>query len=110
VTLDEGDGAVDRSIVGHWELTLDSASHLAVVPPAAFVAAHGALSGADVYAIDGDLLYTNLFARQLGHECASAGTYRWHVEAERLTFVKVDDICRHRLAVLTSREWARLDE
>jgi hypothetical protein len=109
-TLDERDGAVDPSIVGDWELTLGPASRLVVVPTDGFVAAHGAPSGADVYAIDGDLLYTNLFGRQLGHDCASAGTYRWHVESGRLTLVTVDDMCRHRVAVLASREWARLDD
>jgi hypothetical protein len=109
-TLAETDGTVDRSIVGDWELTFHPASHLAVVPPDTFVAAHQPSSGADVYAIDGDLLYTNLFARQLGPDCASAGTYRWHVETERLTLEKVDDMCRQRVAVLTGREWARLGE
>jgi hypothetical protein len=109
-TLDERDGAMDPSIVGDWELTLGPASRLAVLPPDAFVVTHGAPSGPDVYAIDADLLYTNLFGRQLGHDCASAGTYRWHVESERLTLVTVDDKCRHRTAVLASHGWARLDE
>ena len=81
-----------------------------VVPPDAFVAAHGAPSGADVYAIEGDLLYTNLFARQLGPDCAGSGTYRWRIEASRLSFEKVDDLCPQRVAVLTGHGWARLDE
>jgi hypothetical protein len=109
-TLDEADDTVDHSIVGDWELTFEQTSRLQFVAPEAFVAAQATSPRADVYAIDGELLYTNLFARQLGQDCASAGTYRWQVEAERLTLAKVDDMCRQRVAVLTSHGWARLDE
>jgi hypothetical protein len=111
VTLDGRDPTIaSNEMVGTWELTLRADSGVSISAPDTFGARLGrSLTGA-VYALRDDRLYTNLFARQLGHDCAGSGAYRWELVDDRLILEVSDDLCLPRVALLTSNAWSRIPD
>jgi hypothetical protein len=109
VHLDDRMQVPDPSLVGDWELAFDTDSRVALTGPPSFVSSAEAPLGGYAYAIRGDSMSTNLLTRQLGHECAGPGSYRWLEEDGRLTFETIDDMCPQRVTILTTRDWTRVD-
>lgn len=98
-----------RSFTGEWGLVFGADSSVSVMPPPGFDGGTAGLA-MRVYAVTGEQLVTTLFASDFSRACASVGRYRWTLQGDRLRLYTADDMCRERVAVLTSAEWLRVTE
>ena len=96
-----GGGAA--SLAGDWEMTLGADASIVLSPPDTFEAPTTLPLEGYVYALRGDRLFTNLFARHFEQGCLGSGTYRWGLEDAHLTIEVMDDMCLQRISLLTSR-------
>ena len=96
------------SLAGDWELTLGADSSIVVTPPDTFEAPITLPLEGYVYALRGDRLFTNLFARHFEQGCLGSGTYRWQLVDAHLVIEAVDDMCLQRIALLTTGNWTRI--
>ncbi len=101
-TVPDGGAA---SLTGDWELTLGADSSIVLTPPDTFEAPTPLPLEGYVYALRGDRLFTNLFARHFPQGCTGSGTYRWQLVDAHLVIEAVDDMCLQRMALLTSASW-----
>ena len=111
VRLDDAvpDGGA-ASLAGDWELTLGADSSIVLTPPDTFEAPTTLPLEGYVYALRGDRLFTNLFARHFEQGCSGSGTYRWGLVDTHLTIEVLDDMCLQRIALLTYGSWTRVSE
>jgi hypothetical protein len=103
-----GSDADGLGLSGEWMLTLGADSTVAAIAPPRFATTSDAPLDGYLYAIRGDELYINLFARHLERSCVASGSYRWQLTDGRLTLEVGSDPCAARVALLTSRPWERL--
>ena len=101
-TVPDGGAA---SLAGDWELTLGADSIIVLTPPDTIEAPTTLPLEGYVYALRGDRLFTNLFARHFEQGCLGSGTYRWELVDTHLAFEAVDDMCLQRIALLTYASW-----
>ena len=104
-TVPDGGAA---SLAGDWELTLGADSSIVVTPPDTFEAPITLPLEGYVYALRGDRLFTNLFARHFEQGCLGSGTYHWELVDAHLVIETVDDMCLQRIALLTTGSWTRV--
>ena len=106
-TVPDGGAA---SLAGDWQITLGADASIVLSPPDTFEAPSTLPLEGYVYALRGDRLFTNLFARHFQQGCSGSGTYRWGLEDAHLVIEVMDDMCLQRIALLTSRSWTLIRE
>jgi hypothetical protein len=99
----------DPSLVGDWVLVFDAESRVTLTAPTTFRVGSDAPSAGYAYSAREASLVTNLLGRQLGHDCAGPGFYRWVDTLDGLAFETIADTCAERRTILTSQDWKRLD-
>ena len=95
---------------GTGRSTLGADASIVLSPPDTFEAPSTLPLEGYVYALRGDRLFTNLFARHFPQGCTGSGAYRWRLEGTDLTLEAMDDLCLQRIALLTTESWTRVRE
>jgi hypothetical protein len=104
VTLQASDPAVQSAgVPGPWAMVLHPSGVLDLQPPSGFHLGEASPSGVS-YSLAGDRFRTNLFFNEV---CNSIGTYTWHLDADSLLLVVVDDSCLERRTLLGTGPWVR---
>jgi hypothetical protein len=103
VTLTADDSAgVLPSLVGRWEMQLNTDGTVELAAPDTFRAEQNPLGIS--YTATESAFRTNIFYDDF---CQSLGSYSWRRTADGLVFDLMDDGCEIRRALLTSQPWTR---